>query len=116
MGNDLDQRSSFSLVPPSVIQHSLFSIQHFPVIRRYRVIGVPGRPELYLRVFHGGNTWDIAHHRRQAGGAEAAADLAARREQIERDALAFGLSRVTVMGRDRAAFEIDDQVPWRCQP
>jgi hypothetical protein len=52
------------------------------------------------------NTWDIAHHRRQVAGAEAAANLTARREQIERDAQAFGLSRVTVMGRDGAAFEI----------
>ena len=75
--------------------------------RKYQVVGISGSPELYLRVFHGGNTWQLAHHRNQVRDVETAAVLRARRKQIEYDAKRFNVSGVTMMGRDGPAFAIE---------
>jgi glycosyltransferase involved in cell wall biosynthesis len=74
---------------------------------RYRVVTVAGRPELYLRRFHGANTWDIGHHRRLAQQTESRSALWCRRTTIEQHLRHFGLRGAILVGLDGPVFSLE---------
>lgn len=71
-------------------------------------------PWLYLRVYHGGNTWDEKHHRRMMQSAWDVETLRTRQDELTRRTESYEIDRpVTVRGRDGRAFGIepDAQIP-----
>jgi hypothetical protein len=65
------------------------------------------RPELYVRVFHGMNTWNYNHHRATLKRrAVSVADLRAAEQSIRDAAAIFGIRGIKVRDINEVAFEI----------
>jgi len=77
------------------------------LVKRFNTTVLHGEPWLYLRVFHGNNTWDEQHHRRMMQSAWDVETLRAWQDELTRQTRSYDLLRpVTVRGRDGRAFGI----------
>ena len=78
----------------------------------HRTTLLQGVPWLYLRVFHGGNTWNEDHHRRMMQSTWDVDLLRTQKREIENQLAHFDVERpVTVRGRDGRAFSIPGKGP-----
>ncbi len=76
-------------------------------LKRFRCVVLPGVPWLYLRLFHGENTWHEEHHRRMMRDTWDSVLLTARKEEIAARLESYKLEHpVTVCGHDGAAFTV----------
>jgi glycosyltransferase involved in cell wall biosynthesis len=75
------------------------------LVKRFSTTVLHGDPWLYLRVFHGSNTWDEGHHRRMMRSAWDVGLLRTWKEEITRQMVSYDVERpVTIRGRDGRAF------------
>jgi glycosyltransferase involved in cell wall biosynthesis len=76
-------------------------------LKRFRCAVLPGVPWLYLRLFHGENTWDEEHHRQMMRHTWDVVFLGARKEELAARLESYDIERpVTVCGHDGPAFRV----------
>ncbi len=77
------------------------------LVKRFSATVLYAAPWLYLRVYHGGNTWDEGHHRRMMRRSWRVDMLRTWREKITAQMGSYEIERpVAVRGSDGRAFEI----------